>query len=559
MKARIVLLAAAFTATATIGLVAQDRDTEPRRVVRKPVSVVKTTPAKPEGPTDIQANVVECVDPPLGDPPVQRSASATATPRRAAKTRTMQVGSGRLGAGADEPVSFKSSAASTQLAPDPGTSCRARANYEFYREGMVLPSMPDVNFPNQPCQSRGRCIETTKAWLRTHYNVYIARLVIHHIAKQDHVEKRKYLWRQPGVRNGVKLGEETSPEYWFGPYSENRFRAVKEGIDDLWNILRTNKTGGINVSLECPTELQEPNNVCFSAKPAAHHWVKGHIDLCPVFYDAERSDYDKTRLMTHELMHHLWVKYGDIWVAIQDKHYHGHGLGCGLDPGSESHYGEDKILHLANYRNSKNNDCGHLARNVRNNDTYAYFITTMGDKVYRGRMTQWPAPADPTPQPPKCVGDEGCLCSDEETWHLAGYFEPDGDYSPEQWCDDHDGEMTCMATKFGATTKGICTKCDEVRGAGCECDAGRPCDKGSCFGDETFNGGVGRCFEDPPAWACLADCERLLNDDHAWCYAGYPTGQARCMDNLSNRVNALWLLQSLEARPPQRPADPERH
>ena len=91
-------------------------------------------------------------------------------------------------------------------------------------------------------------------------------------------------------------------------------------------------------------------------------------------------------------------------------------------------------------------------------------------------------------------------------------------------------------TKFNASdTVGICTKCDNFRGGGCECDTNRPCDKGDCFGDLTSNGklGVGHCYESPPpAWACLADCKSLYNSDVARCYYDHPSGKARCIDGL---------------------------
>jgi hypothetical protein len=500
---------------------------------------LESVPAEP-GPSTMDAlksNVLECVDPPIGPPPATLSFTPTAISVRATKASSGMT----LSAGGQETVSFKSSGAASKLKPDVGTGCRENAVFEFWDGGVVLNQMPPVNYPDMQCSEGKRCIEATRSWIHAHHNVWIARQVIHHIAARDHVEQRKYLWRQPGLdaNNDKKLGEETSPEYWFGPYSENRFKAVKEGIDDLWSIMTTNKTGGISIHLKCPAADEEPGNVCNTVKPAAHHWVKGYVNLCGSFFDSEKNDdWGRSRLVSHELMHHLWVKYGNIWVAIQDKHYHGHKIGCGINPGSESAYGEDKIRHLATYENSNDNDCGHPARNVRNNDTYAYFITTLGDMVYDGEMTNWPYPADPTPQPPNCQGGEGCLCDPEQTWPMNAYFEPDGDYSSDQWCDDNDGEMTCMAKKFGVTIKGVCSKCDEVRGAGCECDDGQPCEEGSCFGDDTFNGGVGHCFDDAPAWACLADCERLFNDEAAWCYADYPTGQARCMDNLCTEPKA---------------------
>ncbi len=252
------------------------------------------------------------------------------------------------------------------------------------------------------------------------------------------------------------------------------------------------------IHLRCPQKLQNPGNGCFSVEPAAHHVVKGYLDLCASFFDSDRhDDADRGRLVAHELLHHLFVQYGNIWVALQDRHYHGHGLGCGLKPKSDAAYGEDKIRHLATYRNSNGNDCGHLPRNVRNNDTYAQFVKAIGDRVYRGTLVEWPLPTPPTPQPPECERRENCLCEDASSWPLNEYFEPDGDWRADRWCPDNDGEMTCMETSFGAHTEGICKKCDTFRRPGCDCDDGRPCAVGSCFGDQTFNGGVGHCFKEP--------------------------------------------------------------
>ncbi|MGH9890599.1 MAG: hypothetical protein ACREA0_01170 [bacterium] len=164
----------------------------------------------------------------------------------------------------------------------------------------------------------------------------------------------------------------------------------------------------------------------------------------------------------------------------------------------------------------------------------------IGDAVYRGDMVEWPLPTPPTPQPPECEGEEGCLCEDTSSWPNHTYFEPDGDWRADRWCGDDDGEMTCVETKFGAQTKRICTKCDAVRGPGCECDNQRPCEVGECFGNQTFNGGVGRCFKEPPlSWACLADCDRLFNSPAGWCYSDYPTGKARCMDRLCSKPEAF--------------------
>jgi hypothetical protein len=393
-------------------------------------------------------------------------------------------------------------------------------------------SFPDFHFPDQPCNDLPRCAEAREAWMRAHYYTFMARQVIHLIANAEDDLEREYLWKQPGRgKDGKPLSSRTSPQHWFGAWSKKRFLTVKDGMDQLWEVLTTAKTGGISIQLRCPTKLTNPGNVCVTVKPGAHHIVKGKVDLCDSFFGQNRTDADRGRLVAHELLHHRWLEYGNGWVAVQDKHYHGHDIGCGQNPVIDKSYGEAKILHLAEYRNSKGNDCGHLARNVRNNDTYAQFVTAIGDAVYRGDLVEWPMPADPTPKPPTCVGDENCLCEGISTWPANKPFVPDGDWKAQGWCADNDGEMTCVETKFGIQVVGICKKCQLERGPGCECDSQRHCEVGACFGADTFGGGVGHCFlTPPPSWACLVDCKRLFNSEQAWCYSDYPTGRARCMD-----------------------------
>ncbi len=426
-----------------------------------------------------------------------------------------------------------------KLAPKPGESCLDQALHSFQLDGYVLPDMPPVKWPETDCSVDRECVDANRSWIRAHYYVWIARLMVDLIAAQDHSEKRAWMWGRPGINaQGQPVTGKTSFEYWFGPYTDKRFRAVNDGLEGLWDVLTHAKSGGYGIELRCPDALGA-GNVCFTKKPGAHHIVRGNVDLCEAFFE-DRARWDQARITAHELLHHLWVDWGDIWVAMQDHHYHGHGAACIGTPDSSPQYGEDKIRHLATYLNSNGDNCGHRARNVRNNDTYAYFATWVGELVYNGSMTQWPHPAEPTPHPPNCVGDENCLCDDQETWPSNEPFEPDGDFSAGQWCDDNDGEMTCRATKFGAATRGICKRCDDVRGPGCECSNAKPCEIGSCYGDDTFNGGMGHCFKDPPpSWACLADCSRLLNDNGAWCYAAYPTGEARCMDSLCSEPQAF--------------------
>lgn len=507
-----------------------------------------TTPDVPPGPDpgvgpthgldSLTTFDLDCVDPEVGTPqtlttgpPEEEDAPLMALDR--VPGLLVQRDDGERG------LSFGGAAAlSAGVEPQAGSTCSDIADANFYAGLKGPQSFPAINFPSQECDSLSDCWQVRESWARAHYYTWAARAVLHYIASKNSEEQRRFLWSRPGLAaNGSSAGQRSSPEYWFGPWSDKRFDTVKRAIDKLWDVLLSNKTGGITVKLRCPEPGLHPANVCFSKKPAAHHWVKGTVDLCASFFT--NSDAEQGRLMAHELLHHLFVKYGAIWVAVQDTHYHGHGLGCGLQPKTEAGYGEEKIRELATYENSNGDDCGHRARNVRNNDTYAQFVRALGHRVYSGELVEWPLPTPPTAQPPACVGEENCLCTDESTWPANQYFEPDGDFSPDLWCPDNDGEMTCMETKFGATPEGVCKKCDVFRGPGCECDDQRPCATGSCFGDTTFGGGVGHCFEDPPpSWACLADCNRLFNSNAAWCYAEYPTGQARCMDHLCSQPQA---------------------
>jgi len=518
----------------------------------------------PEG-LGLTSNLVDCVDPRVETPPAftatppEPSSGPSRIELSPAAQRSGQLrfdGSPRRTEGAARDA--RGARGPGGLAARPGataaSSCQQDGLDLFLGGGVVQSIMPPVNFPQVTCE--GRCRPASRAWAQAHHHVWRARQVIHLIASAEHSAQRSYLWRQPGLGpDDQKLGRSTSPEYWFGPFSEERLETVKDGFDKLWTIFTSNKTGGIAVRLKCPDPHTEGGNVCYTTEPSAHHWVKGYVNLCPGFFntggvgfagsnsDVCNGNCNRARLVAHELMHHLFVRQGGIWVAVQDTHYHGHSLGCGIDPKTEAHYGEGKIRHLATYRNSNGNSCGHVKRNLRNNDTYAWFAMAIGERIYNGRMVAWQAPATPTPTPPQDCdqGTEGCQCDDQSTHPLSTYFEPDGDADDESWCPDNDGEATCVKTAFGTGNNvGICTKCEPERGPGCECDLQQPCQVGSCFGDDTFNGGVGRCWkEPPPTWACLADCERLYNDPGAYCYYDYPAPRGRCMDSSCPRPTAF--------------------
>jgi hypothetical protein len=349
---------------------------------------------------------------------------------------------------------------------------------------------------------------------------------------------RRFLWGQPAVDEVGEpvgfAGSSTSPEHWFGHYSTERFWAANEAVEKMWKVFRDAETDIIDVHLQCPDAGENPGNICFTGHPYGHHSVKGWINVCDEAFDDSAGLYPNnqdavTHTIMHEAMHHLGTHFDAGFRALADTHTHGHGSSC---VSSIDHLdyivGYDEVRHLATYEAADGEHCWHMNYAIQSPEAYALFAMRIGEGVRDGELYQWPKYADPTPQPPECQGDPGCLCDDVTVFDSG----PDGDYDIGQLCSDHDGEATCVETEVNAgAIVGICKKCDDLRGPGCECDDQLLCDVGSCFGDDTFNGGVGHCYlEPPPSWACLVDCERLFNDPLAWCYHDH-LGGARCMDS----------------------------
>jgi hypothetical protein len=422
------------------------------------------------------------------------------------------------------------------------SACDEKAVLEYTKTGPLAPGMPPLNFPEISGCSDERCVLALTGWVSAHNNAWRAKQMIDFADQQDKYY-RSFIWGQPGLKqNGLKATLESSPEYWFGGYAGYRFDAIDNGIGKLSSMMETLKTGGLTIDLSCPDAGSDPGNVCFTTEASAHHWIRSNIALCDGFFALENDDGDpitywfRAHTLSHELMHHRdvdFVKDGQPRTrAVQDKHIHGHGNSCIFDVSTISFYGKTNVRELATYENLQQGNCKHREKAFGNNDTWAYFVTRIGDLVHRQILWSWPAPAQPTPQPPDCdqPGDEGCQCA--VTLDFGEGSDPDGDYRIDRYCPDADNPLSCIKTKFNASdTVGVCVDCEELRGPGCECDGGRPCDQGSCFGDDTFGGGVGHCYVDPiPDWVCLADCKRLFNDDDAYCYHE-ALGGARCYDS----------------------------
>lgn len=404
----------------------------------------------------------------------------------------------------------------------PGT-CKEKALVRF---GPIPWNMPPLKFPEIESCSAERCVSITEGWIRGHHHVWRLSQMFSVMSNASSAY-RSFLWGQPAIDwsgNAVGTsGSSTSPKFYFGEYSSERFYAAREAVWVLLDVFLKAKTLASKIHLKCG-----------SCSGYGKHSTIGWINVCPnAFADSANlypADQDAvTHTVIHEATHWLSVEFDAGPRALRDTFTHGHGSTC-LSNITTTYVDElADVIHLATYVAPDGEGCWHQNYAVQAIESYANFAMRIGEGVRDGELYRWPKLADPTPQPPDCVGGEGCLCNQVPA--VGPPIPPDGDFSINHYCEDNDGEMTCVETKVNAgAIVGICTKCDPVRGPGCECDFSNPCDVGSCWGDDTWNGGVGHCYEDPPSWACLADCERLFNDGLAYCYNNH-LGGARCMDS----------------------------
>jgi hypothetical protein len=428
----------------------------------------------------------------------------------------------------------------------PPGSCAEAALVHY---GPIPFGMPPIHPPIVHGCIPEHCELVMLAWIHVHHNVWRADQMFELMEGLTPLQ-RSFVWGQPGLdQNKDPIGagdgaDPSSPEYWYGPFSNHRFLAIKQAIEKYWRILRTAETadGAIDIRLQCPYGY--PENACVGG-PYGHHFVKGWVNICNnALVDGKNSFggdllASVTATVRHELLHHVFVKFKAGTRALKDTFTHGHGSSCILDIQTEVINGEADVRELATYVAPDGEGCWHQDKALQAIETHALFAAAVGEMVKSGEMWWWPEPAPPTPQPPQCEGDIGCLCYETQ---LAE--EPNGDYTSQHWCPDSEGsQVTCVETAVNAgAIVGICKSCDAERGPGCDCnDHDLPCDVGTCFGDDTFGlyAGTGKCYlEPPPSWACLADCAKLFNDPQAWCYHDYPGPQARCFDSGCTRPMA---------------------
>lgn len=304
-----------------------------------------------------------------------------------------------------------------------------------------------------------RCVSVRRSWLTANHDVMRAYQMLE-VMGESTPEEREYLWSEPGVGPADPVTKQrfpvanTSLEHWFGAYAQYRFDAVRQAIGKLRNTLRTgeHRTSGATVKLICPVYSENPGSICFSKKPSAFHAIPGYVNFCDRFFTS-KSEWQRGRLMSHELLHHTLLTWNDTTpraTYVKDIHYHGHGLGCGMSPGTVAHYGTERIEHLATYVNQNGNQCSHRDKAFRNNDTYAYFVRTIGDSLLTGTMRRWPARWPPVADdngannPP-----EGCNSGHQPP-------PPPGDdvYDPANDCVKQNFEWSCPSTGGNGGTFG---------------------------------------------------------------------------------------------------------
>lgn len=211
--------------------------------------------------------------------------------------------------------------------------------------------------------SNYRCSDGQKtflraAWQEAYSYTKRAESLIDYIAAQASDDERRRLWEQDfrGYGDASDWRLTASPQRFFGAYSHARLKVVQSALDQA----RRRFEGKTMYLITCST-------VCPKKTTSAHHIVVGRIVTCKEFW-SRANEAGKThaerlvpsaRTLTHEVLHHIYVKVSGILSPVGD--YHADGAGGHPD---EKYYGVPDVTYLA--RNA-------TGWAVRNNDTYAYF------------------------------------------------------------------------------------------------------------------------------------------------------------------------------------------
>jgi len=218
----------------------------------------------------------------------------------------------------------------------------------------------EATFPgsNFRCSS-GQKTYLRAAWQEAYAYTKRAEQLVDYIAAQPTDDERRRLWEQDFRGYGDPSGWQrtASPQRYFGAYDRARLQRVQRAL----GVARSRYEGKTMYVITCST-------ICAKEKTtSAHHAVRGRIVTCSVFWSraTQKGETYADRLarsaftLTHETLHHVSVKVGDIWAPVGD--YHGDGVGGQTD---QKYYGIANVTELAR---EKTNWA------VRNNDSYAFF------------------------------------------------------------------------------------------------------------------------------------------------------------------------------------------
>ena len=240
--------------------------------------------------------------------------------------------------------------------------------------------MPAVRFPSDftNCSLGERWIIET-AWARAHYNLWRAHQLIQHISRQG--DLRDDMWEYGFIPQMHLPGQtdyaNVAPRAYFGSFDSKRFRMVRRAIDKAFNERFRGKT----FEVQCRQRNLDGAHPCNTVNPSANTSVYGKINFCVAFFG--RSEQQQAKTVVHEVFHWLKIPQSGYWVTDR----HDFWRSCSRYKGVRALYGDDAI-YLGMDRGCR--DWNHN-RAVRANDTYAWFATTLGDRIYGGRLRRFPA------------------------------------------------------------------------------------------------------------------------------------------------------------------------
>ncbi|MDC0666677.1 hypothetical protein [Nannocystis radixulma] len=300
-----------------------------------------------------------------------------------------------------------------------------------------------VSFPRLSSCTVDECAKTRAAWLRANHDLHRVRQMLEFIAASP-PEDRAYLWAAEGGSEGGErlmsyesddVGPNTALAFYFGPYAEYRFKAIRIAYERLWRTFHDHEVGGLELDIECTPD--GPGDICNTTKPGGHHAVKSNMKLCEKAYTTPSQVFDVPRLVLHESMHHMFVPWKDNLARlspIMDTHTHGHGGLCAGKLVTDKGYGLKKIKHLASYENDRGDDCWHNNFAFRNNDTFAYAAATIGTYIRFGFLARWPL--EQAPEHEDNLPDPEC--------GMAGVNTPPPGFSdPLSKCYKSGGQLVC--------------------------------------------------------------------------------------------------------------------